>query len=41
MSDIYPITLTNLTGETFTGALSQCQPELVNGVVTLATENDE
>lgn len=31
MSDIYQITLTTQTGETFTGKMSRRQPELVNG----------
>jgi hypothetical protein len=38
MSDIYQITLTTQTGETFTGKMSRRQPELVNGFVPLATE---
>jgi hypothetical protein len=33
MSDIYQITLTTQTGETFTGKMSRRQPELVNGFV--------
>lgn len=40
MSDIYQITLTTQTGETFTGKMSRRQPELVNGFVPLATEGD-
>lgn len=32
MSDIYQITLTTQTGETFTGKMSRRQPELVNGL---------
>ncbi len=39
MSDIYQITLTTQTGETFTGKMSRRQPELVNGFVPLATED--
>ncbi len=35
MSDIYQITLTTQTGETFTGKMSRRQPELVNGFVPL------
>lgn len=38
MPDIYQITLTTQTGETFTGKMSRRQPELVNGFVPLATE---
>ncbi|HBN5336746.1 TPA: hypothetical protein L3F15_000779 [Enterobacter cloacae] len=41
MSDIYQITLTTQTGETFTGKMSRRQPELVNGFVPLATETGE
>lgn len=41
MSDIYLITLTTQTGETFTGKMSRRQPELVNGFVPLATETGE
>ncbi|MEI9481799.1 hypothetical protein V5093_09060 [Enterobacter cancerogenus] len=41
MSDIYQITLTTQTGETFTGKMSRRQPELVNGFVPLATETDQ
>ncbi len=37
MSDIYQITLTNQTGETFTGKTSRRQPELMSGFVYLAT----
>lgn len=40
MSDIYQITLTTQTGETFTGKMSRRQPELVNGFVPLATKRD-
>lgn len=38
MSVIHQITLTSQTGETFTGKMSRCQPELVSGFVPLATE---
>ncbi|EFE7778058.1 hypothetical protein MU083_004856 [Escherichia coli] len=38
MSDIYQITLTTQTGETFRGKMTRSQPELVNGFVPLATE---
>lgn len=38
MTDIYKITLTIQTGETFTGKMTRSQPELVNGFVPLATE---
>lgn len=41
MSDIYQITLTTQTGETFTGKMSRRQPELVNGFVPLANEDGE
>ena len=41
MSDIYQITLTTQTGETFTGKMTRSQPELVNGFVPLATETGE
>lgn len=41
MSDIYQITLTTQTGETFTGKMSRRQPELVNGFVPLATETGQ
>lgn len=41
MSDIYQITLTTQTGETFTGKMSRRQPELVNGFVPLAAETGE
>ncbi|HGB6226392.1 TPA: hypothetical protein ACIVXL_000537 [Salmonella enterica subsp. houtenae serovar 1,40:z4,z23:-] len=40
-SDIYQITLTTQTGETFTGKMSRRQPELVNGFVPLATETGQ
>ncbi|UNM05001.1 hypothetical protein H4O05_09965 [Citrobacter freundii] len=41
MSDIYQITLTTQTGETFTGKMSRRQPELFNGFVPLAMETGE
>lgn len=41
MPDIYQITLTTQTGETFTGKMSRRQPELVNGFVPLATESGQ
>ncbi|HAT6800641.1 TPA: hypothetical protein JAN03_01160 [Citrobacter freundii] len=41
MPDIYQITLTTQTGETFTGKITRSQPELVNGFVPLATETGE
>ncbi|MEY8175982.1 hypothetical protein [Enterobacter hormaechei] len=41
MSDIYQITLTTQTGETFMGKMSRRQPELVNSFVPLATETGE
>ncbi|HAS1203983.1 TPA: hypothetical protein I3821_004069 [Enterobacter cloacae] len=41
MADIYQITLTTQTGETFRGKMTRSQPELVNGFVPLATETGE
>ncbi|HFN3784859.1 TPA: hypothetical protein ACHFQM_004396 [Enterobacter hormaechei] len=41
MSNIYQITLTTQTGETFTGKMSRRQHELVNGFVPLATETGQ
>lgn len=41
MPDIYQITLTTQTGETFTGRMTRSQPEVVNGFVPLATETGE
>lgn len=41
MTNIYQITLTTQTGESFTGKMSRRQPELVNGFVPLATETGE
>lgn len=41
MSDLYQITLTTQTGETFRGKMTRSQPELVNGFVPLATETGE
>ncbi|MDQ7214073.1 MULTISPECIES: hypothetical protein [Enterobacter cloacae complex] len=41
MSDIYQITLTTQTSETFKGKMSRRQTELVNGFVSLATETGE
>lgn len=41
MSDIYKITLTTQTGETFKGKMTRSQPELVNGFLPLATETGE
>ncbi|MGR7072201.1 hypothetical protein ACU62W_15075 [Klebsiella aerogenes] len=41
MSDIHQITLTTQTGETFTGKMSRCQPDLVSGFVPLTTETGE
>lgn len=41
MSDIYQITLTTQTGETFAGNLSRRQPELANGFFPLAAETGE
>lgn len=38
MSEIYRIMLTIQTGETFTGKMSRCQPEMVKDAVPLATE---
>ncbi len=39
MSDIYQITLTTQTGETFRGKMSRRQPELVNGFIGIARED--
>lgn len=41
MPDIYQITLTTQTDETFTGKMTRRQPELVNGFVPLATKTGE
>ena len=41
MSDIYQITLTTQTSETFRGKMTRSQPELVNGFVPLATETGQ
>ncbi|MBS9489447.1 hypothetical protein KIP80_13050 [Citrobacter braakii] len=41
MADIYQITLTTQTGESFTGKMSRRQPELVNGFIPVATETGE
>lgn len=41
MPDIYQITLTTQTGESFTGKMTRRQPELVNGFVPLATETGQ
>nr|WP_234449833.1 MULTISPECIES: hypothetical protein [Enterobacter cloacae complex]DAQ99580.1 MAG TPA: hypothetical protein [Caudoviricetes sp.] len=41
ISDIYQISLTTHTGETFTGKMSRGQPVLVKGFVSLATETGE
>ena len=41
MSNIYQITLTTQTGETFTGKMTRRQTELVNGFVPLANEDGE
>ncbi|EMO7792536.1 hypothetical protein WDR79_004934 [Citrobacter freundii] len=41
MSDIYQITLTTQTGETFRGKMTRSQPELVNGFVPLATDTGQ
>lgn len=41
MTDIYHITLTTQTGETFKGKMSRLQPKLVNGFVPLATETGQ
>ncbi len=40
MSDIYQITLTTQTGETFTGKMSRRQPELVNGLCRWRRKRD-
>ncbi|HGD3530367.1 TPA: hypothetical protein ACI4FL_000095 [Enterobacter roggenkampii] len=41
MTDIYQITLTTQTGETFTGLMKRSQPEIISGFVALATEEGE
>ncbi|WP_320734170.1 hypothetical protein [Enterobacter kobei] len=41
MSDIYQITLTTTSKETFTGLMTRSQPEIINGFVALATEEGE
>lgn len=41
MSDIYRITITTTTKETFTGLMTRSQPEIINGFVALATEEGE
>lgn len=41
MENIYQITITTQTDETFTGKMSRRQPELVNGFVPLTTETGE
>ncbi|KGB00262.1 hypothetical protein DR73_2233 [Enterobacteriaceae bacterium ATCC 29904] len=39
MSDIYQITLTTQTGETFRGKMTRSQPELVNGFIGVAKKD--
>jgi len=41
MSDIYQITITTTSKETFTGLMKRSQPEIVNGFVALATDTGE
>jgi len=41
MSDIYQITITTTSKETFTGLMKRSQPEIVNGFVVLATDTGE
>lgn len=41
MTDIYKITITTTSKETFTGLMKRSQPEIVNGFVALATETGE
>jgi len=41
MTNIYQITLTLQTGETFRGKMTRSQPELFNGFVPLATDTGE
>ena len=41
MSDIYQITITTTSKETFTGMMNRSQPEIVNGFVALATDTGE
>lgn len=41
MSDIYQITITTTSNETFTGKMTRRQPEIVNGFVALAQDNGD
>lgn len=41
MTQKWTITVTTESGETFTGAMTRQQPELVNGFVAVATEGGE
>lgn len=41
MSDIYQITITTTSKETFTGLMKRSQPEIVNGFVALSTDTGE
>jgi hypothetical protein len=41
MVDIYQITITTSSKETFTGKMKCSQPEIINGFVALATDNGE
>ncbi|CZU41991.1 TPA: hypothetical protein ACHFNM_000115 [Enterobacter hormaechei] len=41
MTEIYKITITTTSKETFTGLMKRSQPEIVNGFVALATDTGE
>lgn len=41
MSDIYKITITKKSKETFTGLMKRSQPEIINGFVALANDKGE
>jgi len=41
MSDIYKITITKKSKETFTGLMNRSQPEIINGFVALANDKGE
>lgn len=41
MSEIYKITITKKSKETFTGLMKRSQPEIINGFVALANDKGE
>lgn len=41
MTDIYKITITKKSKETFTGLMKRSQPEIINGFVALANDKGE